>query len=361
MKQNEALEQITEQAKQNIVNEGMIQTRSSYQTAIQVIRPRNLQDVERRCLIEAAMAGDSYYYSWKQGGEIIEGLSVGAALSMVRNFGNCAIECKVVEQPLCYVFEGVFIDLETGFNLIRPFRQNKTSPKKKDGGDVYKGERGTDIIFQIGTSKAMRNAVLNALPKFLADKVFAEAKKNVRSKIETMGIEKAKLMILKKAAALGISQERVEEQYGKEKAWDIEGVIQITSALRAVEDGLEKDIELFPLLEGEQSTKSVSQPKAEETASLLTQPEQTPPATSDTQEMPVKPPIQPANSDNPGKLILIEQLETELDQEVKKEGASKATLDNWWTLNEEKIKTQLNQKERNSIRTSWVLAKKDLK
>ncbi len=359
MNQSDALSQIKEQVNQLPV-EGMVQTRSSYQTAVQVIRPRNLQDIERRCLVEAQMAGDSYYYSWKQGGEIIEGLTVGAALSMVRNFGNCAIECRVVEQPLCYVFEGVFIDLETGFNLVRPFRQNKVSPKKKDGGDVYKGERGTDIIFQIGTSKAMRNAVLNALPKFLSDKVFSEAKKNVRSKIETMGIEKAKSMILKKALALGISQERVEEQYGKEHGWNIEVVIQVTSALRAVEDGLEKDIELFPLLDGlvgvELNKKPLPEPsKVSEPESLSPEAKQTPPATADKQETTLKQQDQPAN---PAMPTFIEVLEDGLQEAVKI--GTKDAVDQWWARNDQDIKDKLNQKQRNELRTAYVRVKKDL-
>jgi hypothetical protein len=350
MNPNEALDKIQEA--QTTLIEGMVQTRTSYQTAVQVIRPRNLQDVERRCLVEAAMAGDSYYYSWKQGGEIIEGLTIGAALSMVRNFGNCAIECKVVEQPLCYVFEGVFIDLETGFNLVRPFRQNKVSPKKKDGKDVYRGERGTDIIFQIGTSKAMRNAVLNALPKFLSDKVFSTAKQNVRSKIEGMGIEKAKLMILKKAAAIGIAQERIEGEYGKEPAWDIEKVIQITSALRAVEDGLEKDTELFPLLE--KTADTVKNPEAGQSTDAA---EKTP---LDEANQGINPSVgasQPAGK--PGDSTFIEILEAELE-EAKKTGTKEA-VDLWYARRLAEIKEKCAQNERNQIQKLYVMAKKDLK
>lgn len=231
-----------------------LQTRSSFQTAMKVVQERNLREVQRKCIEEAAIAAGDFYYSWKQGGENIEGLSVGAALAMVRNFGNCAVEVQVQETATSYVFNGVFIDLETGFNLVRPFRQSKSSPKKKDGTDIYKGDRGSDIIFQIGASKAIRNVVLNAVPRWLSTQVIEKAKENVVGKIEQMGAEKAKSLVKRKAEALGISFERVENQYGKERAWKTEDIVQISSALRAIEDGNEKALDLFPMV-GEQEHK----------------------------------------------------------------------------------------------------------
>lgn len=242
-----------ESVKGDLSQGGMaLQTRSSYQTAVAVNRERNLNKVLQRCLEEAAIAGSDFYYSWSQGGQNIEGLTIGASQALCRNFGNCALEVKVEETPTAYIFHGAFIDLETGFNLVRPYRQNKQSPKKKDGKDVYSGERGTDIIFQIGASKAMRNAALNAMPKWLTEKVIEKAKENVVGKVEQMGPEKAKGAILRKANALGVSQERIEEVYGKERVWDTDKIIKITSALRAIEDGFEKATELFPMIEAEQ-------------------------------------------------------------------------------------------------------------
>ncbi len=208
MKQNEINQALQSAPELSETPAGMLRTQTQYSTAVQVIRPRSLQAVERRCLEEAAIAGDSFYYSWMQGGEPIEGLTIGAALAMARNFGNCVLECKVEEQVGSYVFYGAFIDLETGFNLVRPFRQNKQSPVNKEGKAVYKGERGNDIIFQIGASKAIRNAAFNAMPKWLADKVMETSKEGVIDKIKKMGIEKAKSMITRKAAALGIDMSR---------------------------------------------------------------------------------------------------------------------------------------------------------
>ncbi len=223
---------------------GMMQTKTGYVTAVQVIRPRVLPEVERRVLEEASIAGDDFYYSWQQGGETIEGLSVGAALAMVRNFGNCAVDVKVEEQPFSYIFSATFIDLETGFNLTRTFRQNKQSPKSKSGKDIYKGERGIDIVFQIGQSKAIRNVVLNAVPNWLSKKVIMKSKDKIINQIKEMGIPKASQKIIDKAKKLGIPIENIQAIFGK--TWDVEHIVQISSALRAIEDGVENASDRFP-------------------------------------------------------------------------------------------------------------------
>lgn len=223
----------------NLPESGLMQTRTPYSTAVQVVKPRNVQLVLEKCKNEAALGGDSFYYSWSQGGSIIEGLTVGAALMMIRNWGNCAVDVKVQESPNGYIFYGAFIDLETGFNLVRPFKMSKQSPKTKEGRDIYKGERGKDIIFQIGASKATRNVTLNAIPKYIADEVIEIAKKNVVKQVEKMGIPAATEKIIKKAEALKISFDRIEANYGKKDNWNVNKIVAVMGALRSVEDGIE--------------------------------------------------------------------------------------------------------------------------
>jgi hypothetical protein len=229
----------------NLPQDGIMQTRTPYSTAIQVVKPRNLNLVEQRCIQEAARAGDEFYYSWSQGGSIVEGNTVGAALMMVRNWGNCAIDVKVSETPSGYVFYGAFIDLETGFNLVRPYKMSKQSPKNKQGREIYSGERGRDIIFQIGASKAIRNVTLNALPKWLSEKVREVAKTNVIGQVETMGKEKAIGKLIKRAESLKIAWDRIESNYGKKESWDTDKIVAVMGAIRSVEDGIESMDEVF--------------------------------------------------------------------------------------------------------------------
>lgn len=254
----------------NLPETGLMQTRSPYSTAVQVIKPRNVNLVLEKCKNEAALGGESFYYSWSQGGSIIEGLTVGAALMMIRNWGNCAVDVKVQESPNGYIFYGAFIDLETGFNLVRPFKMSKQSPKNKQGRDIYSGERGKDIIFQIGASKATRNVTLNAIPKYIADEVIAIAKKNVVKQVEKMGIPAAIEKILKKADALKIPFDRIEANYGKKESWNTNKIVAVMGALRSVEDGIESMDEVFAdkvAVNGEPEIKNTTpepeQPKTE--------------------------------------------------------------------------------------------------
>ncbi|MDF1882608.1 hypothetical protein JHD49_01490 [Sulfurimonas sp. SAG-AH-194-C21] len=225
---------------------GAIQAKNRYVTAMQVIKPRNLNRVISKCVEEASIAGEEFIYSWKQGGSIIEGLTIGAALSIVRNFGNCFVDVEVEEQEKAYIFTAYFCDLETGFNLSRSFRQNKQSPKTKYGKDIYEGDRGIDIIFQIGQSKAIRNVVLNAVPRWLATKVLEEAKNNAMATINNMGEVKARELLLKKISNLQVSLEKVENLFGKAKSWDKIKLVQLSSALKTLENGYEDEDTLFP-------------------------------------------------------------------------------------------------------------------
>lgn len=237
---------------------GAIQTKNRYVTAMQVVKPRNLNRVISKCVEEASIAGEEFIYSWRQGGSIIEGLTIGAALSIVRNFGNSMVDVEVEESDKAYIFTAYFCDLETGFNISRSYRQNKASPKSKKGKDIYEGDRGVDIIFQIGQSKAIRNVVLNAIPRWLASKVLEEAKNNAMATINNMGEVKARELLLKKIDNLKIELVKVEHMFGKPKSWDKVKLVQLSSALKSIENGYEDEETLFPSISPTQASKTIT-------------------------------------------------------------------------------------------------------
>lgn len=248
----------------------LMQQKTKYSTAVQIVKPRNLQQVVNRCLEEAAIAGDDFYYSWSQGGKVIQGLSVGAAVAIARNFGNCVVEGSVNETYNTYLFEATFIDFETGFNLTRAFRQNKRPPVDKNGKPIYSGERGEDIVFQIGQSKAIRNVVLNAMPVWLVSKVLDKAKENVSGKIEKMGKENARVMLVQKAEALKIPIERIEAHYGKVKSWEIESLVKISGGIRAIENGHDNVDGVFPAVQEGQFTTKTGEKVEAKTGEIVT-------------------------------------------------------------------------------------------
>lgn len=244
----------------------VVQTKTGYATAMQIQKPRNLMQIINRCEIEAAVAGEDFYYSWKQGGEFIEGLSINAAMAIARNYGNCAVDVKLEETSNSYIFTGYFIDLETGFNIARPFRQNKQSPKSKNGTEIYKGERGADIIFQIGASKAIRNVILNAMPPYLTKSVMEKAKNGVLEQFKKMGIEKAIFKILQLAKKIEVEIYDIESTYGSQLSWDIEKVVMIAGALKSVQDGIMKSSDVFS---STKSNTTSTEPKTNTVSDML--------------------------------------------------------------------------------------------
>lgn len=229
------------------------QVRGAFTTAVAVQKPRELKEVQRRCIEEAELAGDLFYYGWavrdKEGKlSRIEGPSINLANALVRNFGNCAVENMPVQETAnSWIFTTAFVDFETGFTLTRQFRMDKQFPVYGKM-DRY---RKDDVRFQIGQSKATRNVVLNAGPASIIDKMMEVAKQSVRSKIEERikkdGIGKVKDSIAKAFERYGISLERIEEKIELDfKAWDAETLTILSGDLKALERGNETADSLYP-------------------------------------------------------------------------------------------------------------------
>lgn len=228
----------------------MQQVRTGFTTAVSVQKPRNRMAIIRACEEEAAIAGDEFYYAWTvktkdSGPKLIEGPGVGLAQAAARNWGNCGVMVDIEEKPEAYIFTATFVDLETGFNLQRAFRQ----AKKKNIGKKYDEDRAEDIIFQIGQSKATRNVICNALPNWLIKRMMDESKKNVIAKIQKKGIDAARKDVLAFFQKHGIEQERVEAKIQKKAvAWNIDDVGLLYGAMRSLVEGVESPDELFPPL-----------------------------------------------------------------------------------------------------------------
>jgi hypothetical protein len=231
---------------------------TGFMTAVSVQKPRERLKVIKACEEEAAIAGDEFYYGWTvkaQGGsKLVEGPGIGLAQSAARNWGNCAVMMDVKETQDTYIFTPTFVDLETGFNLQRAFRQ----VKNKDIGKKYDRDRAEDLIFQLGQSKAIRNVICNALPNWLINKMMVEAKKNIVGQIEKAGKDVARQKVLDFFARYNITQDRVEAKLGKKaEAWKVEDIALLYGAMKTLADGAESPDELFPPTKPAEATFNV--------------------------------------------------------------------------------------------------------
>lgn len=220
-----------------------------YATAIGVQRPRQIPDVIRRLVEEAALGGTDFFYGWGSGKDHIEGPSKELAQAAARCWGNCAVELAPVQETAdAWFFTAYFIDLETGFTLARQFRQSKTSIVY----GKFDEERKTDIRFQIGQSKATRNVLLNALPTSLINQAMEKAKAGVREQItkyiKANGIVSAIEAIIKALKKHGVTEAQILQKfdYANIEALNVDDIVILRGDLHAIDSGQEWASNLFP-------------------------------------------------------------------------------------------------------------------
>lgn len=292
-------------------------TTSEFTQAIVIQKPRDRNTIIRACEEEAAIAGEEFYYSWtvkaKGGPKLVEGLSVGGALAASRNWGNCAIPCKVDETDTHYIFTASFIDFETGFNLQRVFKQ-----RKEQNIGMKDTARADDITFQIGQSKAIRNVALNAMPSWLTKKMIDKAKEQVIAKITKMGVTVAQKKALEFFQKQGIGIERVEKKMSKNhKHWTAEDLAIIQGAMSSLVNGQESADSLFPEI-GEESTVATNQ-KKETLKQKIAEKNKKKKAKEDVETKPSKAETEPAIAETETQESETKEPETETEESPVKE------------------------------------------
>ena len=234
----------------------LMRSQTQFHTAVAVQRPRNLDKVVAAVLREAEFAGDAFYYSFPMGGKKIEGPSIGLAMAVAREWGNCAVPVEYYETPAEWIFNAHFVDLERGFTVSRVFR------KKKGKGAFKKLEddRAEDMTFQAAQSRAIRNVVLAGVPRWLTDQAKERAKEAVLKGISKEGLASATEKALKFLAGYGITEARVLAVLGKPKsAWASEDIATLRGMASQLKDGQATVEQLFPPVE------SKKEPLQEET------------------------------------------------------------------------------------------------
>lgn len=253
--------------------EALRRVQSPYVTAIAVQKPRRMELVIKQAEEEAALLGESAFYSWGSGKDHIQGASVKLANCAIRIWGNAATDLDDVQDtPDAWIFKARCIDHETGYTYTRQFRQSKRSVVH----GKHDAERKDDMRFQIGQSKAIRNAVNNFLPEWLTDRMLRCAKASARQGIEqfikTNGIDKARDGALKRLAGYKVTEDRVLAVLDLQRVGQIEidDLVRLAGMMRAIESRDISPEEAFPPLE-DKTKKTVEDTVAERAAEMLGQ------------------------------------------------------------------------------------------
>jgi len=213
-------------------------------TAMTVQKPRDLDKVVAAMAREAEYAGDAFWYSWvlKGSGERIEGASIGLANSLAREWGNCAVTVQLDETDEAFYITARFIDLEKGSQMERPFRQRKSAIQGK-----YDPDRKLDMALQIGASKAIRNVVVNAVPRWLVDQVIEQAKEAVIKKIDPKKLQEYAANAVSSFGELGVTPEQLVAKAKKPIAqWTTRDIANFRADWKALHNGDVSLTDLFP-------------------------------------------------------------------------------------------------------------------
>jgi hypothetical protein len=216
--------------------------------AQRVAVPRDEHKILDRIKVMASAAGAEWYYRFpvkKKGGgtDYIEGPSIKLANDIARMYGNCEIETRVTDLGDSWLIYARFTDYESGFSMTRPFQQRKSQRSMRTDDD-----RGLDIAFQIGTSKAIRNVVVNSLQSF-ADFGLDEARNALVDKIGK-SLEHYRERAIKGLEFKSIELARAERVVGRPvKAWTAPDIAKVGAMLRSITDGMTNAEETFPPLD----------------------------------------------------------------------------------------------------------------
>lgn len=215
-------------------------------TAQDVAVKRDMADVMRQIKALAEASGEDYVYripfkDHKTGRTTnAEGPTIKLANDLARIFGNCQVDIREVDEGDAWIFYARFTDLQSGFNITRPFRQ-----RKGQGTGMKDDERRLDSVYQIGASKAIRNVVVNAL-QTLSDYAVREAKSGLKKRIEGKP-EEARKWIRGKLQDMGIAENRVTPVVGRSPDnWTVPDMARLYSEVRSIEDGMAVAEDLYP-------------------------------------------------------------------------------------------------------------------
>jgi len=260
----------------------VVQRRTAFQTAVSVIRPRNLKAVEQEVMMEADSAGEDFFYAIpfkKRDGseEIVSDGSIDLAYAMMRAMGNCGITTDVNDVVAPdghhWEFKSIFIDLEKGANYERTVRRMSGAGTlgklaAKDPQRVY------DMRFGAAQSISQRNAIKAGVPGWMWDRAVKRARdaavNNIKRETPAIAIEKA----VKHFAGMGVTVERLEKAVGRAKdVWTPDDILKLRGYATALKDGMSN-------VEGIFGRKEAPPVETEKTGTSEAMPPETPPETA---------------------------------------------------------------------------------
>ena len=207
-------------------------------TAQRVAVKRDVPTIRREAREIATSMGDKAFYFWETKnrdgtrGQVM-GPSIDCAMAAISAYGNCRIEAFPAQETADHwIFLARFVDYEKGVTVVRSFQQRKSQKLGMKDAD-----RQMDIAFQIGQSKASRNAVVAGL-KWLVTEMVDAARSGLLQKVQA-NPEGARAYLLKSIASLNIPLAAVERAATrKASSWTAPDMAKLYGQIQSIQDGM---------------------------------------------------------------------------------------------------------------------------
>lgn len=233
----------------------IIKIENEVQQSLAIMRPRDINQIMTGLKQELQRSPEDakaiYYsipYNQKQDDGSnktvwVEGISIKGSMAIQRHWRNSASACRVVQdlndRVIC---EGVFMDYETNNRVMRQVAVSRFYKPKGSTQAVPLRKDKLDIAVASGMSKAVRNAINNAVPEFVKRELFQEAKRLAGAtvqqtpqgpKVSRKPLKFRITELLEEYAAFGISKDRIVEFLGKDglNETDYERLVGLLNAL----------------------------------------------------------------------------------------------------------------------------------
>jgi hypothetical protein len=208
---------------------------------------RDIKKVETEIVRIASERGDSMFYSFKvntkEGGKKeVSGPTIKLANEVARVYGNCDVDVRAYDLGESWLLYARFVDLETGYSLVRPFqaRKSASSFRTKDPA------RADEIAFAVGVSKATRNVITNAL-QGLIDLGYEHARQRIVAKVGR-NLPHYRERVVSRLEELAIDPKRVEQAMGRTiKKMTAQDVAKVITAIQGIADGMATADDIWPV------------------------------------------------------------------------------------------------------------------
>ncbi len=244
---NGKMQQVSDQAladgAQRVPGHVLQRTDTGFTTAMRVQVPRAIERISKDAIAEARLMGEDFYYGWdvntKGGKKHIDGVSIDGAMMLIRQWGNAACrlsDVRTTEEH--FLMTATFIDLESGTQTERIYRKHRG---KATGN--YDQQRFDDMAFSDAQSRAIRNAICHALPRWLQDRCKDAARRAAQQGLDP---ERERDKVGARAKEFGIDLDTIEKKFQMHlKDFSASDLVTLRALLRTVEDGHASARDLF--------------------------------------------------------------------------------------------------------------------